>query len=79
MHPIMSVIILPDFSCAGWLKHLRLMRHLFLIKKLFMNTVPLTISFVDFSFFLSITKGEGAKGMMFLEQKGEERTEKNDL
>lgn len=76
----MSLIILPDFSCARWLKHLRLMRHLFSIKKLFMNIVPLTTSFVDFSFFLSITKGEGgAEGMMFLEQKREERTEKNDV
>lgn len=81
MLPIMSVIILPDFTCALWLKHLRLMRHLFSIKKLFMNIVSLTISFVDFSFFLTITKRAGVgggEGMLFLEQKGEEQ-KKNDL
>lgn len=74
----MSVIILPDFTCALWLKYLRLMRHLFSIKKLFMNIVSLTISFVDFSFFLSIAKRVGVGEMMFLEQKGEEQ-KKNDL
>ena len=74
MLPIMSVIILPDFTCALWLKHLRLMRHLFSIKKLFMNIVSLTISFADFSFRLAFTKGAGVgvgEGIMFLEQKGE--------
>ena len=59
MLPIMSVIILLDFTCALWLKHLRLMRHLFSIKKLFMNIVPVTISYVDFSFFLCSTSRVG--------------------
>lgn len=43
-----------------------------------MNIVSLTISFVDFSFFLSIAKRVGVGEMMFLEQKGEEQ-KKNDL
>lgn len=53
---------------------LRLMKHLFSIKKLFMNTVPLTVIYVDFSFSL-LQKGKG----VFVEQKGEKRTKKNDL
>lgn len=63
------------------MKHLRLMRHLFSIKKLFMNIVPVTISYVDFSFFLCTTRGVGglvARGCCLLSkrEKNEQEREK---
>lgn len=84
MLPIMSVIFLLDFTCALWIKHLRLMRHLFSIKKLFMNIVPVTISYVDFSFFLFITRGVGGlvgRGCCLLSkrEKNEQEREKKRL
>lgn len=68
--PIMSLITLPDFACALWLKHWRLMRHLFSIKKLFMNTVKLTVSYVDSS---PLQKGERQDCVYCANERGKKR------